>query len=382
MTSGQSLTAKPAFVRAALPPNLVVEPVSWTEAMRRAIRTQAELRHYLHLPPADESQQTAIAEAEAQFPTFAPLEFLSRVRPGDPDDPLLRQLLAVPQETQATAGFVSDPVGDEAAQVSPRLLQKYHGRALVVTTGACGVHCRYCFRRQYDYSLASSDHPADPDRPAANPSDAVGVDNDSAETNGPWSAALQHLRQTPSIDEVLLSGGDPLTLSDRKLFGLLEQLESIPHLRRLRIHTRMPIVIPQRVTDSLVQRLRFSRLTTWLVIHCNHAQEIDSAVEAVLATWIDAGIPVLNQAVLLAGVNDRLETLETLCRRLVNLRVQPYYLHQLDRVQGAAHFEVPVERGRQLVASLRAVLPGYAVPTYVSEVAGAVSKVPHEVTIA
>lgn len=389
MTAGQSLTAEPTFVGAASPAKPQVQPVSWTEAMRRAIRCPDQLRQHVGLPPvnvaAGESglaAEAAIGAAEQQFATFAPLEFLARVRRGDPDDPLLKQVLTVPQETLPAAGFVADPVGDQAAQVTPQLLQKYHGRALVVSTGVCGVHCRYCFRRQYDYSLATDEAPTD--ETAANPASAgnrslTAEPAEPAEPAGrrpPWSGAIRYLQQQPSIDEVLLSGGDPLTLSDTKLFALLEQLEAIPHLRRLRIHSRMPVVIPQRVTDELVRRLAASRLTCWLVIHCNHAQEIDWAVQSAVAKCVDAGIPVLNQAVLLAGVNDRVEALEMLCRQLVDLRVQPYYLHQLDRVQGAAHFEVPAERGRQLIAALRQRLPGYALPSYVCEIAGALSKLP------
>lgn len=364
MTSGQSLTAEPTFVRAVSLPDELPQAVSWTQAMRRAIRSQAELRRYLGLPAV---ASDAVAAAEQQFPTFVPLEFLARIDRGNLDDPLLRQVLAVDQESDRTAGFVADPVGDQAARVSPQLLQKYNGRALIITTGVCGVHCRYCFRRQYDYSVAGD---------TAGRAAGLAAGEPLAD-EAHWAAAMRYLKQHPSVDEVLLSGGDPLTLSDRKLFGLLEQLEAIPHLKRLRIHSRMPIVIPQRVTETLVQRLRASRLTTWLVVHCNHAQEIDAAVAAALGRCVDAGIPVLNQAVLLAGVNDSAVVLESLCRRLVDLRVQPYYLHQLDRVQGSAHFEVAPDRGRQLIDELRAVLPGYAVPSYVTEVAGAVSKVPN-----
>jgi EF-P beta-lysylation protein EpmB len=323
--------------------------------MRRAIRTAAELRERVGLPPPS----AEIAAAERDFPTFVPLEFLSRIRPGDPRDPLLLQVLPVIEETFASTGFVSDPVGDTAARVAPQLLQKYFGRALVITTGVCGVHCRYCFRRQFDYSTAATSS------------------FDANHGSQSWGNAVDYLRQHDSIDEVILSGGDPLTLSDSRLDRLISELESIPHVKRLRIHSRMPIVIPQRVTPGLVERLRASRLATWMVIHCNHQQEIDSSVDTAIAMMVDHGIPVLNQAVLLAGVNDDVEVLVSLCRELVNRRVQPYYLHQLDRVAGAAHFEVPVQRGKAIVEALRAELPGYAVPTYVTEIEGAQSKVPN-----
>lgn len=322
------------------------EVVTWQTAMKRAIRSSSVLRRALDLPSAGSP------DAEADFPTFVPLEFLSRIRRGDPDDPLLRQVLPiVDEDDRSAAGFVADPVGDLNASVGGGVLHKYHGRALVVTTGACGVHCRYCFRREFPYSESTSQ--------------SSGHDR-----------AIEYLRSAPGIDEVLLSGGDPLTLADDKLDDLLSQLESIPHLRRVRFHTRMPIVIPQRINDTVVKRLHRSRLTTWFVVHANHAHEIDAAVIGSLSKLIDAGIPVLNQAVLLRGVNDTVDALADLCTKLVDHRVMPYYLHQLDRVRGASHFEVPIETGKQLIADLRARLPGYAVPTYVTEQSGQTSKTP------
>jgi len=360
-TLGQILTAPGHLVRAASEvfPKAAEnshQVAPWPEAMRRAIRSSAELRSMLSLPPP----AAEIAAAERDFPTFVPLEYLSRIRLGDPHDPLLLQVLPVADEVRSTAGFVSDPVGDTGARVASQLLQKYHGRALVITTGVCGVHCRYCFRRQFDYS------------PTAAASQSNG---DLAENS--WDQAISHLQADPTIDEVILSGGDPLTLSDARLDRLVSAVEAIEHVKRLRIHSRMPIVIPQRVTAQWVMRLQQSRLATWMVIHCNHAQEIDNAVSEAIARLVDSGIPVLNQAVLLAGVNDDATSLATLCRELVNRRVQPYYLHQLDRVAGAAHFEVPVEKGRSLMTAIRAMLPGYAVPTYVTEIEGAPSKIPN-----
>jgi EF-P beta-lysylation protein EpmB len=321
--------------------------VSWQQAMQRAIRSASELRKRLGLPTPD----AATLASEAQFPTFVSLEYLRRMEPENPADPLLRQVLPVADEMNAISGFVSDPVGDVQATVVPGMLQKYSRRTLVVATGVCGVHCRYCFRREFDYQAAESEGDA-------------------------WEPAIASLRQRPDIDEVILSGGDPLTIADAKLSRLLSAIEGITHVKRLRIHTRMPIVIPQRVTDTLIDRLRRSRLATWMVVHCNHAAEIDTDVEESLGRMIDVGIPVLNQAVLLRGVNDSVEALESLCRRLVDLRVQPYYLHQLDRVAGAAHFEVPIEVGRSLIDQLRERLPGYAVPKYVIEEAGKRTKTP------
>tara|TARA_R110002049_G_scaffold2750_4_gene21942 strand:- start:101274 stop:102377 length:1104 start_codon:yes stop_codon:yes gene_type:complete len=337
------LAADPRLVPTGTRESIV--PVDWQSAMKRAIRSTTELRQRLGLP----TETACHAAAEADFPTFVPLEFLSRIEPGNPDDPLLRQVLATESEQSDAADFVSDPVGDLAAMAAPSLIQKYRGRALVISTGACGVHCRYCFRRSFPYS-------------------EVGTPARSTQS------AIDYLRKSPEVDEVILSGGDPLTLVDVKLFELIEQIESIPRVKRLRIHTRMPVVIPQRVTPDLVQRLRHSRLATWFVIHANHAQELDAHVLDHIGLLVDVGIPVLNQAVLLRGVNDDAEALIRLSRTLVDHRVQPYYLHQLDRVRGAAHFEVSVDRGVQLVAEMRKQLPGYAVPTYVREEPGEPSK--------
>lgn len=328
-----------------LVPTALREPVDWQTAMKRAIRSTSELRRALGLPI---SPQVA---AEASFPTFVPLEFLRRIRPGDPDDPLLRQILAVGDEDQEPVGFSSDPVGDMDSLVTGGLLHKYKGRALLLSSGACGVHCRYCFRREFPYAEASSRQQS-------------------------YRPALDYLRRASDVDEVLLSGGDPLTNVDSQLDQLFQEIEAIAHIRRLRIHSRMPIVIPQRVTRGLVERLRESRLAVWFVVHANHPNELDDEVFARLAMFVDAGIPVLNQAVLLRGVNDNLETLIELCKKLVDHRVQPYYLHQLDRVRGAAHFEVPVDEGKRLIEKLRASLPGYAVPTYVVEESGQPSKTP------
>ena len=325
--------------------------VDWQQAMRMAIRSASELRRLLNLPPGDE----ATRQAEASFPTFVSREFLSRMEPGNLEDPLLRQVLPIQDEIEISPGFGADPVGDVAATIAPGLLQKYARRALVITTGVCGVHCRYCFRREFDYSSASKN---------------------SEPANEAWESAIKELAAREEIDEVILSGGDPLTLSDTKLERLFTAVEAIPHVKRLRIHSRMPIVIPQRVTERLVDRLRTSRLAAWMVVHCNHAAEIDGHVENAFAKMIDRGIPVLNQAVLLRGVNDSVDVLESLCRRLINLRVQPYYLFQLDRVTGTAHFETNIACGVAIINQLRERLPGYAVPQFVVENAGQKSKTP------
>lgn len=318
----------------------------WQQTFREAVRDPLELCRMLELPA--EFAAAAIRAADA-FPLFAPRGYLAQMRPGDPADPLLRQVLPLEAELEATPGFAADPVGDAAAALHAGLLQKYHGRALMVTTGACAVHCRYCFRRHFPYS-------------------------EGPHSLAAWEPALAELAADPSIEEVLLSGGDPLSLTDTWLAQLAERLAAIGHLRRLRIHTRLPIVIPERVCDELLGWLRGTRLAPLVVVHANHPAELWPEVAAALGRLVDAGIPVLNQAVLLRGVNDDVNVLAELSRRLVDLRVMPYYLHQLDRVQGAAHFEVPEETGRRLIAELRTRLPGYAVPRYVRETAGEQSK--------
>ena len=320
---------------------------SWRDELRLAVRDAAQLVTALQLP-ADTIEPAQ--RASRDFPIFAPWPYISRIRKGDPTDPLVRQVLPVESELLTQQGFTADPVGDDLATLGPGLLQKYSSRALLITTGACAVHCRYCFRHHFPYS----DSPRSPDD---------------------WQPAIDRIAADPTIDEAILSGGDPLTLVDEHLAELARRLAEVPHLRRLRVHTRLPIMIPQRVTDELLGWLRGTRLAPIMVIHANHANEIDHPTEAALARLVDAGIPVLNQAVLLAGVNDSAEALIDLSRRLVDLRVMPYYLHQLDRVQGAAHFEVPISRGLELIDQMRRALPGYAVPRYVQEIAGMAHKV-------
>jgi len=325
---------------------------SWQEALKDAVRDAAELCRLVHVPPLTGPGAT---KAARDFPVFAPRGYIARMRQGDTRDPLLRQVLPLEEELSPpadldTASYGLDPVGDHAAIQSPGLLHKYHSRVLMVTTGACAVHCRYCFRRHFPYQLGPR-----------SPSD--------------WQPALAKIAADSTLREVILSGGDPLTLVDSHLAELAQRLAAIGHLRRLRIHTRLPIMIPERVTDELIDWLRGTRLTPIMVIHANHANELDASVAGALGRLADAGIPLLNQSVLLRGVNDTVEALTDLSERLVDLRVMPYYLHQLDRVIGAAHFEVSEARGHELVEQMRARLPGYAVPRYVREVAGAANKI-------
>lgn len=324
------------------------EPPRWQRALAGAVRDPAVLIERLALDPA---LLPAARRAAALFGLRVPEPFLGRIRPGDPDDPLLRQVLPLGEELRDVPGFVGDPVGDSAALRPGGVLHKYQGRALLVTTGACAIHCRYCFRRQFPYQDAN------------------------ASADG-WREAVDYLRAHDEISEVILSGGDPLTLTDRRLGALVRQLDAIPHLARLRIHTRLPVVLPERVDDQLLAWLGATRLKPVVVIHANHPNELDDEVANALGRLGQAGATLLNQAVLMRGINDHADTLANLSERLFELDVLPYYLHVLDRVQGAAHFEVLEPEARALHAALAARLPGYLVPRLVREVPGAPAKTP------
>ncbi len=326
----------------------------WQTVLADAVRDPAELRRLVGVgPDTDIDEQPA---ADTPFGVLVPRTFLARMRAGDHRDPLLLQVMPQPAENLRREGFSTDPLC-ESAGATPCLLQKYKGRSLILTTAACGVHCRYCFRRHLPHQDGSVKRPL-LERPLLK---RLGV-------------AIHRIETDPSIHEVILSGGDPLTIADEQFAQLVAKLAEIKHLRRLRVHTRLPIVIPQRITEELVAVLKSTRLVTTVVVQSNHPAELCEQVAAALGSLIDAGVPVLCQSVLLAGVNDKLEVLAGLCERLIDCRVMPYYLHQLDRVAGAAHFEVSHRRGLELIAELRELLPGYAVPRYVREVPGATHK--------
>lgn len=320
----------------------------WQQELARAITEPAELLRELAL---DLALLPAARAAAARFPLRVPRGFVARMRQGDPDDPLLRQVLPLAAELSPVPGFVADPVDDQAARAAPGVLHKYHGRVLLIATGACAIHCRYCFRREFPYS---ENH--------------AGGDS--------WRPALNYLSQDRSLREVILSGGDPLSLSDRRLGALLAELERIPHLERLRIHSRQPIVLPERVDDGLLDLLARTRLRPILVIHANHPREIDDTVRRVLERLAGIGVTLLNQSVLLRGVNDTVPTLVELSEVLFAARVLPYYLHLLDRVQGAAHYEVNETEASTIMEVLRQRLPGYLVPRLVREQPGQLAKTP------
>ncbi len=285
------------------------------------------------------------------FALRVPRAFIARMRRGDAADPLLRQVLPLDEEARIVPGYSTDAVGDLDARRGPGILHKYQGRALVVATGSCAVHCRYCFRRHYPYA----------------------EDTASAAR---WQTVIDYLARRPDIEELLLSGGDPWSLATHKLAALTARLPEVPHIRRLRIHTRLPVVLPDRVDAELLAWLESIGLPVVVVLHINHANEIDDAVRQATAALRASGAVLLNQAVLLRGVNDSVDAQAALSTALIDAGVLPYYLHQLDRVQGTAHFAVDDDAARAIVAALTARLPGYLVPRLVREVPGTRSKTP------
>jgi len=333
--------------------NLAENPVTtfpvrqrWQHLWRKAVRDPRELLALLGLNAA---ALRISDEAAQQFPLRVPRGFITRMRYGDPSDPLLRQVLPLDAELMQVEGYGVDAVGDAAANIGQGVLHKYHGRALLISTGSCAIHCRYCFRRHFPYS------------------------EETAAANG-WQAAIDTIRADESLTEVILSGGDPLSLSTHKLTELTTALRHIPHIKRLRLHTRLPVVLPERIDAEFLDWLDNLPWAKVIVIHANHANEFDDDVDAALSDLRDTGAHLLNQAVLLRGVNDDIETLRKLCERGFEAGVLPYYLHQLDRVNGAAHFEVSDENARSMHTQLLATLSGYLVPKLVREVTNEASK--------
>ncbi len=312
------------------------EPARWKTLLRESVRTTADLLSHLQLPPGS-------TDADPTFPVRVPAPYLSRIRPGDAADPLLLQVLPQMRERDAMPGYVADALDEGNALRAPGLLQKYNGRCLLITTPACAVHCRYCFRRHFPY-----------------------------EDHGPANheQALSLIAADTSLEEVILSGGDPLIADDRTLAHLLERLDAIGHVRRIRIHTRLPVVIPERVTGALLQMLGALQARAVMVMHVNHANELDAATHRAFACLAGTGTTLLNQAVLLRGVNDHADTLAALCEGLFEQGVLPYYLHMPDQVTGTHHFDVAQTKAVSLMAELHARLPGYLVPQLVREIPG------------
>ncbi|MCK9539436.1 EF-P beta-lysylation protein EpmB [Dokdonella sp.] len=324
------------------------QPVRWQQLWREAIGDPHELLETLGL--ADQAD-ALLPATDTGFALRVPRGFVARMRHGDASDPLLLQVLPQAAELGEVPGFTRDAVGDHAARAGGGVLHKYRGRALLLASGTCAVNCRYCFRRHYPYA------------------------EDAAAANH-WQAALAWLAGEHAIGEVILSGGDPLSLATPKLAELGAGLVRLPHVRRLRIHSRLPVVLPERIDAEFIDWLAALPLQKVVVLHANHPNEIDAGVAAACAALRASGATVLNQSVLLRRVNDDPEVLAELSERLFAAGVLPYYLHQLDRVAGTAHFEVEPARARALQEALRDRLPGYLVPRLVREVAGAGAKQP------
>lgn len=322
---------------------------AWQKDFGDAFVHISELLHYLEITPKD--QKPFLELNGPDFPVRVPRPFAERMQKGNPEDPLLLQALASPLEQAIVPGFNSDPVGDQTRMRSKSMIQKYRGRALIITTGACAIHCRYCFRKAFPYDEESL-------------------------TPRHTKQLLQEITSDSSLSEIILSGGDPLSLSDDRLSTLIQGIASIPHVRTLRIHTRLPVVIPNRVTPNLLAILDTLSLQKVMVIHANHAEELDKSVERKMQALSKTGTLLLNQSVLLRGVNDHADTLVQLSQRLLECGVLPYYLHQLDRIQGSQHFEVTDREALDLLQTIRAELPGYLVPRLVREVEGQPSKTP------
>ncbi|CAH6660237.1 EF-P beta-lysylation protein EpmB [Pseudocitrobacter vendiensis] len=320
----------------------------WLSQLADVVTDPDELLRLLNVD-ADE-KLLAGREAKRLFPLRVPRAFIARMEKGNPNDPLLRQVLTAQDEFITAPGFSTDPL-EEQHSVVPGLLHKYHNRALLLVKGGCAVNCRYCFRRHFPYA-----------------------ENQGNKRN--WQAALDYIAQHPELDEIIFSGGDPLMAKDHELEWLITHLEALPHVKRLRIHSRLPIVIPARITDALVARFAQSRLQILLVNHINHAREIDDEFRAAMARLRQAGVTLLNQSVLLSGVNNHAQTLADLSNALFDAGVMPYYLHVLDKVQGAAHFLVSDDEARAIMRELLTLISGYMVPKLAREIGGEPSKTP------
>ena len=330
-----------------------VESASWQNLLAGSITDPRVLLARLKLDPG---LLTGAVAAGREFALRVPEPYLLRMLPGNPNDPLLRQILPLGEELEDQPGYVTDPLGEQHSNAQPGIIHKYHGRLLLVVTAGCAINCRYCFRRHFPYA-------------------------ENNLSTAEWEQALDYIRQDSSINEVIYSGGDPLAANDRRIAWLTRQIADIPHIKRLRVHTRLPVVIPQRVTDGLIEALSATRLPVTMVLHCNHANEVDAQMLAATQKLKSANITLLNQAVLLRGVNNRLEDQMALSEVLGDNGVLPYYLHLLDHVRGASHFHCSDAEAKHLVGQLLTRLPGYLVPRLVREIAGEAGKVPIHVDL-
>lgn len=323
-------------------------PFTWQQQLQQAITSLDELCRVLDLDI--DQVKTCSYEAKA-FALKVPRAFVAKMAHGDPADPLLAQVLPSDLEALPFLGFEEDPLAERSVNPVQGLLHKYAGRVLLVVTGSCSVHCRYCFRRHFPYD-----------------------ENNPGQLG--WQKAIDYIAQDDSIREVIFSGGDPLLASDKLLAHLAGRVEAISHVKQLRIHTRLPVTIPDRITPGFTEWFTNSRLKPVLVLHANHANEIDDTVKAALAPLRARGVTLLNQAVLLKNINDSVQTQVDLSNALFDAGVLPYYIHILDKVKGAGHFDVDAVRAKAITSGMRDFLPGYLVPTLVKEVPGGKSKTP------
>jgi EF-P beta-lysylation protein EpmB len=319
---------------------------SWQEILAGTIKNTEDLCRQLKL---ERDALPANHPLLKNFPVRVPAPFLSRMETGNPYDPLLLQVFPGTAEADNVSGFNLDPLEESSANPLPGILHKYKGRALLLVTSSCAVHCRYCFRRHFPYA-----------------------DNQPGRQH--WKKSLDYIANDTSLSEIIFSGGDSLTLPDAYLGWFIDELSRIDHVKRIRFHTRLPVMIPQRITDSLCTLLANPRFRTILVLHSNHPREFDIEVDEACRKLKNAGVLLLNQSVLLKGINDSPKTLAALSERLFTAGVMPYYLHLLDRVTGAAHFEVNEKEASGLMKELQAVLPGYLVPKLVREIPGESAK--------
>lgn len=323
-------------------PSLPWDDKAWQGHLRDSVKSTQELAELLDL-----STQRLTWISKSDFPLFVPKTFIRRMEIGNPQDPLLRQIVPIEDESRVVDGFSVEPLNETKFSPSTGLIQKYYGRVLVITSSVCPVHCRYCFRRHFPYKDFQGDS---------------------------LSRALDYVAADQSIQEVILSGGDPLSVRDSVLENFIQRLAQFEHVRILRFHTRFPIMIPQRITARLLECFAATSLNIVVVVHANHANEIDQDVETASVALLRSRVQILNQSVLLKGVNDSREALIDLSYRLTDAKISPYYLHLLDRVQGAAHFEVSEARAKALVGEMQQRLPGYLVPRLVREEPGQLSK--------
>jgi len=321
--------------------NKIIAP--WKKILRTNFTNVEKLASFLDL----NEQSKELILKRSKFPLNLPLRLAEKINKNDLNDPILMQFLPTTEETKISNGFVNDPVGDSNCRSSSKLLHKYEGRVLLVTTSACAMHCRYCFRQNFDYDVSQ---------------------------NHLFADELQLIASDSTIHEVILSGGDPLSLSNDILKSLVEKLQQNTHIKRLRFHTRFPVGIPERIDEEFISIIENSGLQTWFVLHINHYNELDDEIFSRVKLLQRAGAIVLNQSVLLRGINDNADTLVKLSEMLIDRGILPYYLHQLDKVQGAAHFEVREEKGLQLIQEISKKLPGYGVPKYVREIEGEPNK--------